>query len=132
MRRALDRIRHLGNRTSMTPVRSRLLPFIFALSAGFPLLFPAPVAAFYQIPEDILNADNAPRENIHRVDGSVMSEDGPATNVEVLVEITDMRVRRQIDTLRTRTDENGESPIDLSKFEAPELGLRPPRDSSRR
>ncbi len=108
----------------MTPVRSRLLPFIFALSAGFPLLFPAPVAAFYQIPEDILNADNAPRENIHRVDGSVMSEDGPATNVEVLVEITDMRVRRQIDTLRTRTDENGEFSFDLSKFEAPELGLQ--------
>jgi len=108
----------------MTPVRPRLLPLFFVLSAGSHLLLPSPVAAYFQIPEDILNAENAPRENIYRVDGSVVSEDGPATNVEVLVEVTDMRVRRQIDTLRTRTDENGEFSFDLRRFEAPELGLQ--------
>lgn len=123
-RRALDRIASLGNRSTMTPVRARLLPLVFAISAGSTFLLPAPVAAYLQIPEDILNADNAPRENIYRVDGSVMSDDGPATNVEVLVEITDMRVRRQVDKLRTRTDENGEFSFDLRKFEAPELGLQ--------
>lgn len=77
-----------------------------------------------QIPEDILNRENAPRENPYRFDGSVMSADGPATNVEVLLEITDMRIRRQVGFERTRTDANGEFSFDLTRFETPELGLQ--------
>lgn len=83
-----------------------------------------PSRALAQIPEDILNRDNAPRENPHRFDGSVMSEDGPATNVEVLLEITDMRIRRQVGFERTRTDANGEFSFDLSRYETQELGLQ--------
>ncbi len=83
-----------------------------------------PCGAPAQIPADILNRENAPRENPYRFDGTVSSADGPATNVEVLLEITDMRIRRQVGFERTRTDANGEFSFDLTRYESPELGLQ--------
>ncbi|MDX2176788.1 MAG: carboxypeptidase-like regulatory domain-containing protein [Candidatus Sumerlaeia bacterium] len=71
-----------------------------------------------------LNDEFAAPENPLRADGSVRTADGPASNVQVILEVTDMRIRRQVEVLRTRTDANGEFSFDLSKFAIPRFGLQ--------
>ncbi len=57
--------------------------------------------------------------------GRVLTEEGtPADQVTVYLEITDMRIRRPIDRLETRTDLTGRFSFDLSDHRAvPRLGL---------
>ncbi|MBX3729255.1 MAG: carboxypeptidase regulatory-like domain-containing protein [Candidatus Sumerlaeia bacterium] len=66
--------------------------------------------------------DEVPRNPI-RVDGIVRGPMGPAEGVRVLLELSDMRIRRPIAWLETRTDTAGEFSFDLSPWDLPEYGM---------
>lgn len=97
----------------------RLMGLVFVLLwAGL-----APLPA--QVPIDLLQPEDAPPLSPIRVDGVVRGPDGPASNVEVLLEVSDMRIRRQVDYVRARTDMAGEFRFDLQKYaRIPRLGLQ--------
>ncbi len=58
-----------------------------------------------------------------RVTGIVRGPAGPAEGVQVLLELSDMRIRRQVAWLQARTDTEGFFEIDLSSHDMPNYGL---------
>lgn len=87
-------------------------------------LLGAAAAPAQDLRDDLLNDEFAAPENRFRLDGTVTGPNGPASNVTVLLEITDMRIRRQVDYQRTRTNADGAFSFDLSRYDIPQFGLQ--------
>lgn len=63
-------------------------------------------------------------KNALRVTGVVRGPTGPAEGVQILLELSDMRIRRQVAFLQARTDSAGMFEIDLSAHDMPRYGLQ--------
>ncbi|MEQ8820421.1 MAG: carboxypeptidase-like regulatory domain-containing protein [Sumerlaeia bacterium] len=59
-----------------------------------------------------------------RVEGLVSGPEGPAAGVRVLLELSDMRIRRQVAFLETVSDDTGRFRFDLSEHDMPVFGLQ--------
>lgn len=93
----------------------------------------APLASMAQQPDSFLGQDDslAPA-NPYMATGRVVTEGGTsAPGVLVLLEISDMRIRRPVANDQTRTDSRGEFSFDLSAHDIPTLGLEFTVDSPR-
>lgn len=63
-------------------------------------------------------------DNPLRVTGVVRGPTGPAEGVQVMLEVSDMRIRRQVAFLQGRTDSQGMFEIDLAAHDMPRYGLQ--------
>jgi hypothetical protein len=84
----------------------------------------AAAAPAQDLREEMLNQEFEAPKNPLRLDGTVTGPNGPASNVTVLLEVTDMRIRRQVDYQRTRTNADGAFSFDLSRYDIPHFGLQ--------
>lgn len=92
-----------------------------------------PLALVAQQPDSFVQQDDSTAPtNPYVANGRVVTATGQAApGVQVLLEISDMRIRRPIASDQTRTDSRGEFSFDLSAYDIPTLGLEFMVDSPR-
>ncbi len=83
----------------------------------------AVVFAMLTTPVAAQDASEAP-ENPIRVTGTVRGPAGAAEGVQIMLELSDMRIRRQVAFLQARTDTEGFFEFDLSAHDMPRYGMQ--------
>ncbi|MCB2153449.1 carboxypeptidase-like regulatory domain-containing protein [bacterium] len=93
-----------------------------AISLLFCAIFALSVTSLFAQEMD-LGVEPELEQTRYRVDGTVRGPAGPAEGVTVHLEVSDMRIRRQVGYLQTHTDTEGMFTFDLSEYDFPQLGL---------